>query len=287
MVFVKIALFSIACGTLQFLFPDGAWAWGPGVHTVIASSILGDLHQLLPTIARTIQSYPLEYLYGSLAADFFVGRGLKPKEGHSHNWETGFRFLREAKNMEESSYAYGFLSHLAADVIAHNYFIPTLIHRVSTWRRMGHLYWEAASDCLVGPVYMRIAKEVLSMERLGCDDLLKAAVGKKRNGLRARRQLFTQTVKFSDYLKGSQTKFLVDPGLRWEHFPRFFASMMDLSYRLTKDFLLRPNESPCISHDPIGSRNLLLASKKAVLSRLFKIPRPTYRFKIDRDLLDL
>ncbi len=288
MIFIgKVVIVSLFTLGLQLIFAEGAWAWGPAVHTVIASRMLGDLGQLLPPIAQAIRSFPLEYLYGSLAADFFVGKGQKPKEGHSHNWKTGFRFLKEAKDEQEASYAYGFLSHLAADVIAHNYFIPKLIQRVTPWKRMGHLYWEAVADCLVGPVYIRIANEVLSNEKLGCDEQLKAAVGKKRPALKARRRLFTQSVKLSDYFSGSQARFLVNRGLGDHTSPESIGFMLGLSYRLAKDFLSHPESSPCLSYDPIGSRNLLLASQKAIRSRLFGIPRHTYRFKIDQELLDV
>lgn len=285
--FGKIVLVSLVTLGIQLIFAEGAWAWGPAVHTVIASRMLGELGQLLPPIAQTIQSFPMEYLYGSLAADFFVGKGQKPKEGHSHNWETGFRFLKEAKDNQEAAYAYGFLSHLAADVIAHNYFVPKLIQRAPAWKRMGHLYWEAVADCLVGPVYIRIANEVLSNEKLGCDEQLKAAVGKKRPAIKARRRLFTQSVKLSDYFSSSQSRFLMSRGLGDQVSPENIGFMLDLSYRLAKDFLIHPESSPCVSYDPIGSRNLLLASRKAILSRLFKIPRRNYRFRIDQELLEV
>ena len=191
----KVIFFSSISLLFQLIFTEGAWAWGPGVHTVIACRISDEISQILPVIARVIQTYPLEYLYGSLAADFFVGKGQKNKDGHSHNWATGFRFLNGSRDDREAAYAYGFFSHLAADVVAHNYFVPTLIRKTPTWKRMGHLYCEAKADYFAGPLYTRIAREVLSMEELGCDELLKAAVGKRRRGLKARRHLFTQSIR--------------------------------------------------------------------------------------------
>lgn len=281
-----VSLFAV-CLIAQLTFAEGAWAWGPAVHTVIASRLLGDTGQILPAIASVMHAFPFEYIYGSLAADFLVGKGFKPKEGHSHNWETGLRFLGQAKSDRERAYAYGFMSHLAADVIAHNYFIPNILHRVSTWKRMGHLFWEARADHAVGPVYIRIAREVLSMERLGCDEMLKEAVGKRGNALKARRRIFTQSVKISDYLSGYPSVDAVNRGLRYQLSPKYLAFMIGLSYRLVKDLLSRPESSPCLSYDPIGARNLYLASRKAVLSKLFPINRPVYRFNVDEELLDI
>ena len=85
----------------QLLFASGAYAWGPAIHTVIACSMLDQVSVILPSIAAIIKAFPLEYIYGNMAADFFIGKGQKKKKGHSHSWETGFRMLSEVKNEEE------------------------------------------------------------------------------------------------------------------------------------------------------------------------------------------
>lgn len=271
----------------QLIFTEAAWAWGPAIHTVIGCTLLDGLKQILPPIAALIQSYPLEYLYGSLAADFFVGKGQKPRAGHSHNWDTGFRFLREARDERELVYAYGFLSHLAADVIAHNYFVPNLIHSISTWKRMGHIYWEAKADQHVAPVYTKIARNLLSRDDLGCDDLLRETVGTSKNGFKTRKHLFTQSVKISNFINASPPIGLVTRGSRHQISSAYLLFMVNLAYRLVKDVLTHPRSSPCLSHDPVGSENLRLASRNGVFSKLFNIPQPTYFFAVDQELLRL
>lgn len=281
-------MFLIILGFFVFFFivlVENAWAWGPAMHTAIACRILQDGTAILPAIAGIIQSFPREFVYGSLAADFFVGKGTKPKKDHSHNWQTGFRLLRKAKTDRESAYAYGFFSHLAADVIAHNYFVPNLIHQVSTWRKMGHLYWEAKADHSVGPAYITFAKEILGRDELCCDALLQAAVGNKRNGLKTRRHIYTQTVRLSDLLSNPLSMTLINMGARYRIAPAYLVFMANLSYELVKDVLSRPYSSPCLSFDPIGSRNLQLAGRFAVLSRVLDFRRPRHEFKVARELL--
>ncbi len=287
---IKVLLFLALSAAAELLFSDAAWAWGPAVHTAIACNILEKASILLPAVAQVILSHPLEYLYGSLAADFFVGKGQKSKAGHSHNWETGFRFLAEAGEEKEASYAYGFLSHLAADIPAHNYFVPNLIHQASTWKRMGHIYWEARADHHMGAHYMRIAREVLTMEDLGCDRLLISAVGKRLNGLKTRRKLYTQTVKFSDFLSTTPSPLLVEWGARYRISEPYLAFMVSLSYRLAKDILRNPGGSACLGFDPIGSRNLLIAGRHRFRNRLLhkvngREPAPI--FAVDRELLEV
>jgi len=274
---------------LDLVFSAGAWAWGAAVHTVIACNILEQATALHPIVAAVIQAHPLEYLYGSLAADFFVGKGQKSKTGHSHNWETGFRFLHEAGDEQEASYAYGFLSHLAADVVAHNYFVPNLVHRASTWKRMGHLYWEAGADYCVGPMYTKLAREVLTMDHLGCDEMLKSAVGKRRNALKTRRRIYTQSVKFTDYLYKSSAPSLLERGFRFRISAEYLSFTLGLSYRLVRDLLTRPNTSPCLSFDPIGARNLFIAGKQRFLNRWLQHGRPAGKplFSVDEALLEV
>ncbi len=272
---------------IQFFLSKGAWAWGPAIHTVISCTILDRIGQILPAIASMIGTYSLEYIYGSMAADFFLGRGNKWKEGHSHNWETGFQLLKEASDEREAAYAYGFLSHLAADVVAHNYFVPDLIHRLSVWKRIGHLYSEAVADRFVGPLYMRIARDVLSMEQLDCDKMLKSVIRRSRHGLRAKRHIFTQTVKISDYLYYLPKDPLTHHNNRYRISDEYLAFMIELSFRLVKDLLSFPDSSLCLYYDPIGSHNLRLASQNGIMSKLLNNHQPVYRFPVDQELLEL
>jgi hypothetical protein len=287
MFLVKILFFLIVSLLYQLILTEGAWAWGPAVHTVIGCTILDELSYILPPVARVIQLFPLEYLYGSLSADFFVGKGQKRKDGHSHNWDTGFRFFEGAGDDRETAYAYGFLSHLAADVVAHNYYVPKLIHSVSRWKRMGHLYVEAKADQFVDPVYTRIARDLLTREELGCDELLRSAVRTTRNGLKTRKHLFTQGVKLSDFLNGSQPVGQVRKGTRYQISREYLNFMINLAYRLVRDFLTNTGSSPCLSYDPIGSRNLRLATRNGIFSKLLNLPRPMHPFDVDQELLKL
>jgi hypothetical protein len=288
MVILRVALLLAGAFGIELVFSTGAWAWGAAVHTVIACNILDQATSILPAIADIIRAYPLQYVYGNLAADFFVGKGQKKKKGHSHNWDTGFRCLEEAGDEQEASYAYGFLSHLAADVIAHNYFVPNLICNAFTWKRMGHIYWEAKADYEMGHLYTRIAREVLTMSDLGCDDMLISAVGNRRNGLKTRRKIYTQTVKFSEFLYMAPSSPFPERRSRTRIFGQYLGFTAGLAYRLVLDFLKNPGTSPCLSYDPIGSENLFIAGRHHCRDRWQQLGRPkSPLFPVDEELLDI
>jgi hypothetical protein len=277
----------VAVFVLQMVFADNAFAWGPAIHTVISCSILDGLKNILPDIAGILKQYPLEYIYGNLAADFFIGKGNKRKEGHSHNWEAGFNILGEADSEREAAYAYGFLSHLAADVVAHNYFVPDLIYRFIMLKKLGHFYSEAVADKAAGSFYLKMAADVLSIKHPECDKMLKAAVLANSNGLKAKRHIFTQSVRVSDYLYESPQFTFVYNHLRYKIPADYIESMITLSYKLVKDLLSNTGSSKCLSHDPIGEDNLRKASQNGLMSRIRNSRKYECKFPVDKELLEL
>lgn len=287
MFFLKILVLLVVGLLVELIFASGAWAWGPAVHTVLGCRILDNAASLLPDIAAIIQTYYREYIYGSLAADFFIGRIQRENSYHSHDWETGFRFLSNAQSEKEAAYAYGFLSHLAADVIAHNYFIPDTIYQISFPKRMGHLYTEMVVDTSMGSVYIKMARDILSMKKLSCDKLLKLTIPETRKTIKARRHLFTQSVKLSDSFSCSPTVSFLTRGAPIHFSQETLDFMLNLSYSLIRDVLSEPESSECFCFDPVGKDNLRLANRYGLLARILKIPHPKLRFKIDKRLLRL
>lgn len=132
-----------------FLFPEGALAWGPGMHLCLGGGLLAGSSALIPPVASLIRKYYRHFLYGSLSADFFVGKGYRANGGKCHNWETGMLLWNMASDEEEKSFAAGFLAHLAADTVAHGLFIPYLSKRTRLPGRLEHIYWEWLVDCSV------------------------------------------------------------------------------------------------------------------------------------------
>ncbi|NLA75223.1 MAG: zinc dependent phospholipase C family protein [Deltaproteobacteria bacterium] len=287
MILINISVSFLCVLIFQIIFADSAYAWGPAVHTVISCSILDGLKFILPEIAAILRQYPLEYIYGNLAADFFIGKGNKRKQGHSHNWEAGFSILGEAESEREAAYAYGFLSHLAADVVAHNYFVPDLIYRFIMLKKLGHFYSEAVADKFTGSFYIKMAADVLSSKYLDCDKMLKAALLANSGGLKAKKHIFKQSVKMSDYLYGSSQFTFVCNHSPYQIPAGYTDMMLNLSYRLVKDLLSNTSSSKCLSHDPIGEDNLRKASQNGLISRIRNTRHHESKFPVDKELLEL
>lgn len=127
---------------LVALFPVDAFAWGLVTHLQIGRSLLAQSGDLLATHAPAILQFPMVYLYGSIAPDRFLAKNLKSYREHTHNWDRAFSMLRHAGTDDLKAFSLGYLSHLAADVIAHNLFVPMKIMERPGVTGRRHAYWE-------------------------------------------------------------------------------------------------------------------------------------------------
>lgn len=97
---------------------------------------------IAPVARALIEAFPGDYLYGCIAADIIVGKNRASYDVHCHNWQNGLRLQHAARTDASRALAYGFLSHLAADIVAHNYFVPYKIVESYDRRTTRHTYWE-------------------------------------------------------------------------------------------------------------------------------------------------
>lgn len=127
---------------LVALFPVDAFAWGLVTHLQIGRTLLEQGGDLLATHAPAIIQFPMTFLYGSIAPDRFLAKNLKSYREHTHNWDRAFNMLKHAGTDDLKAFSLGYLSHLAADVIAHNLFVPMKIMERPGVTGRRHSYWE-------------------------------------------------------------------------------------------------------------------------------------------------
>jgi hypothetical protein len=129
------------------LFPATALAWGPGAHIDVSLQILSGAAMLSPALRLLLRRFPRDFLYGSLAADHVVGKNFSAARDHCHGWNVTRKLLEEA-TVERARHAFmlGYAGHVAADIVAHNHFVPRFIISSYPIKGAGHLYWEARFD---------------------------------------------------------------------------------------------------------------------------------------------
>ena len=244
------------------LTPDPLLAWGPGTHIAIGQAVLSAGHILPPAIRTTLERYPVAYLYGSVAADISFAKKYAEAGRHSHNWHIGQEILRSAETEEMRAVGLGYLSHLAADTIAHNLYVPRRLLLTPTTSALGHTYWEHRMDVHLGERFLGTAREVvLHHDHAEADDLFDQVLSRTIFSFRTNRRLFRGMIAFQD---AERWKQIFDGILRRSRFD-LPTALRDIYMRLAFDYvmgsLVSDDDARARALDPIGDRNLRMAKK--------------------------
>jgi hypothetical protein len=128
-----------------------ALAWGPVTHVYLADQLLSQAGLLSAGLAALLLKHRRHFLYGNIAADVVLGKRLSKVKHSCHQWSVPRSLFQAARSPQEQAFAYGYQAHLAADVVAHNKFLPRQLLLSQTTMNFGHLFWEIRSDSCVGP----------------------------------------------------------------------------------------------------------------------------------------
>lgn len=129
-----------------FLVPSVAFAWGPLTHFYLGSEVLS-LGSLIPAgIYSILRKYRHDYLYGNLMADIVIGKKYLPEDKNSHSWDVAMNLFDSAKTRQQKAFVYGYLSHLAADTVAHGEFTVNK-------KNIGHALVELKADSIIDKRY--------------------------------------------------------------------------------------------------------------------------------------
>jgi hypothetical protein len=238
-----------------------ALAWGPGVHLAVGNYLLSNLGLLSAALSQLLLAHTNSFLYGCLSADFFIGKGCKACNGHSHNWSTGFKLTQSASTPQLQAYAYGYLTHLAADIVSHNYYVPNVLWTTPGKGRLSHLYVEAQADMRVD--WNRAQARALFGRHNRPEDLiLLTAMTKSSLAFRIKKQIYRGTLSIFERRSWCSSLLFMDRALPLTENDRFLNRMLDLSLKTAIDVLRQSSSSPVTSFDPIGSRHLRMVKER-------------------------
>jgi hypothetical protein len=252
----------LAAFVLLLLSPDAAWAFGPATHVFLGRHLL-DLLSLLPgPLADLLRAHPQSFLYGSMAADISFAKKYVPAGRHCHFWHVGEEILQSADNDRLRAVAFGYLSHLAADTIAHNFFVPRQLLLTSSTKALGHGYWEHRFDALLGERYATIAREiVMDYDHSEADNLFDRVLSGTIFSFETNRRIFRGMIRIQDNERWRAVFDRVLQSSRWDLTGDTVESYVSRSFDFVVDYLIRRRESHAATLDPTGDFNLQLAKK--------------------------
>jgi hypothetical protein len=259
---VRFAGVCAAAVALLLFLPDAAFAFGPAAHVYLGSHLLDALSLIPPTIADLLRAYPQSFLYGSMAADISFAKKYVPAGRHCHFWHVGEEILQTAENDRLRAVGYGYLAHLAADTIAHNFFVPRQLMLTASTKALGHAYWEHRLDVQLGTRYTALAREVvMDYDHSEADSLFDSVLSGTIFSFETNRRIFRGMIRFQD---NDRWHFVLDRAIqasRWDLTDATMESYLSRSFDFVVDYLRRGRESMPAALDPIGDFNLQLAKK--------------------------
>jgi len=187
-----------------------AWisaSWGPGHHLEFAERVLRRRRELLPAeVAKLLGAERDAYFYGNIAADIINFKGFGGSYNHCHRWGIIDEMRELAESPRQAAFILGYLSHLAADTIAHNHFVPYHLARYARTKGLGHLYWEMNADRFVNEARWNIIPRLKDLGNLSeFDQLVNRTVPKKALPMRTNKMIFNHVLLVSErdaYRKG-------------------------------------------------------------------------------------
>jgi zinc dependent phospholipase C len=254
---------------LVLLHPQPAYAWGPVTHIALGVQVLATVITPGHPLQAALANLPEVFLYGSLAPDIVQGRRLQSRlRRHSHNWATGLGLLESARGEQEEAFALGYLAHLAADVVAHNFFLPARYVGHFETGFASHIYNEARFDGLYETDYRDLLLKLLALDFHTLDAMLDRAVDSPLVSFSAHRMIF-------------------EGGLRrirqWDRVIRALGGAADIDRKEAELFsgascgaiagmLDHRGMAPCCRFDPMGEHALKNAlSSRRSLQRLTRM----------------
>jgi hypothetical protein len=268
MTFWRAAATVAAAALAVAVLPSAAYAWTPGTHIFLGEAVLRALDMLPGAVANLLHAYPYDFLYGSIAADTSIAKKYAPAGRHCHSWTVGLEILERAGGARLRAFALGYLAHLAADTVAHNYFVPRYLVITSRTTALGHSYWESRFETHLGDGYSRRAREIILRDHSRSDEHLDRILSPTIFSTQTNRRIFRGMVYVADSESWQRIFHLAAENSRWDLTDLEVAKYLERSYDYIVDFLRRTERSEPFALDPAGDKALRLAKRVRREARL-------------------
>ena len=179
-----------------------------------------------------------------------------------------------ARTPLERAFTYGYLSHLAADTVAHNFYIPNQLYMTSTTRKIGHLYWEYRSDNFTEKYYWKLARDVINSHDPKSDVFIRDTVPSRILSFKTKKRIYSTTIRIYELDQWQQTVNLISQNSRWEVTREYITFLKKLSFYLTLDFLKNSETALCLKYDPVGTEHIRAAKKRRRLVKKLNGKKP-------------
>jgi hypothetical protein len=239
------------------LVPTHAYAWAPATHLFFAKEVLSFSYLLPETVRELLTAYRPDYFYGCIAADITLGKAYVEYIYNCHNFDVGLGLLEHAKNPAERAFVYGYVSHLAADTVSHNFFVPYQNIQNFDTSRFKHAYWEVRLDDYFGDRVWDDVESVIKNPRTHSHDhLLDSALKDTIFSFRTNKILFSSMIAIQRLKKWQAFVNTVNKKSKRQFNPQHLAEYNRLAVSAIIRLLSDGKKAPVYKVDPTGAKVL-------------------------------
>jgi hypothetical protein len=251
----------VAALVILVLAPAVAHAWTPGTHVYLGEAVMRSLALLPVAVAELLREFPYDFLYGSIAADTSIAKKYAPVGRHCHSWAVGMEIFEGARDDPLRAFGLGYLSHLAADSVAHNYFVPKQLAVTSSTASLGHSYWESRFETHLGSDCARRARELILIDHSRSDGLLDRVLSPTIFSTPTNRRIFRGMVIVADNESWQRIFQLLKDNSRWDLPDDDVTRYLARSYDYIIDLLRQMDSAEPFRLDPSGDEALRMAKR--------------------------
>jgi hypothetical protein len=265
---------------LCVLTSDSAWAWGPGTHLHFGLAVMDQLRGLSEGLRGLLTSQTIPFLYGCVSADIVLAKRLGRAMTHCHKWDNGLRLIDEALNPRLRAFAFGYVSHLAADTISHNCYVPSKTIEAYDKGILNHMYWELLFDRKVAsPKTTRLFRELAKGDFNDCDEYMESQIPTRIFDFSTNKKIFTQLLMLQGLKQWQKLWSGISRRSDWRLTDREVRHYSQKSMHSVMNFLTHHRESEFVRADPTGQQRLRGAHelKRHYKRRLFADYPPSGR----------
>jgi len=245
--------------TLLLISPGDALAWGIGFHLHIGSQVLANIDQVAPQLAALLQAFPNDYLYGCISADITLGKKFTHYLRHCHSWRIARQLIAAADSDSRKACAYGYLSHLAMDTIAHSYYVPFKMVRTFNSLTLKHAYWEMRLEAEISPAIWALARSIARRDFSDNDIMLRSIIADTIFSFGTNKRLFNSLLLLNRLQQWQKMLRSINRNSKWVITPDDRDEYFTLSRQVTESVLAELDQSRFWKADPAGERALQAA----------------------------
>lgn len=245
------------------VFPADAFGWTHGTHIYLSETILANLRLLPGSVAELLQAFPYDFLYGSIAPDTSFAKKYVPKGRHSHFWNVGQETYDFAETDALRAFGLGYLTHLAADTVAHNFFVPRQLLLTNSTQTMGHTYWELRVETHLTDRFARKARDLIRLDHRIADQHLERILSPTLFSVRTNRRIFKSIIHLSDTKSWQRAMHAARERSRWLLTDGDVERHLAMSYELVMETLAEAGTGVgrAREYDPSGEAPLRRAKR--------------------------